>query len=70
MKRNPSVQSGVHRVQAAKLTEATLRDLAKTELELPIHAAKEPGAYEIRYVMKGKRVIARRPITVVATAEP
>lgn len=33
-------------------------------------AAKEPGAYEIRYVMKGKRVIARRPITVVAATTP
>ena len=37
---------------------------------ISLAAAKEPGAYEIRYVMKGKRVIARRPITVTAGTVP
>ncbi|MEL7487211.1 MAG: vWA domain-containing protein [Pseudomonadota bacterium] len=29
-------------------------------------APKEPGVYEVRYVLGGKRVIARNPLTVVA----
>ena len=29
-----------------------------------IKAPKEPGTYEVRYVLGGKRVVARRPITV------
>ncbi len=31
-----------------------------------INAPKDPGDYEIRYVLNGKRVVARRPITVTA----
>ncbi len=35
---------------------------------ISLTAAKEAGRYEIRYVMKGKRVIAKRDIEVTATA--
>ena len=35
---------------------------------ITLDAAKEPGTYEIRYVLKGKRVIARRRIEVSAAA--
>lgn len=31
-----------------------------------LSAPKDPGTYEIRYVLKGKRVIARRPIAITA----
>jgi Ca-activated chloride channel family protein len=37
---------------------------------IQLSAAAEPGTYEIRYVMKGKRVIARRSITVTEAAAP
>jgi Ca-activated chloride channel family protein len=37
---------------------------------IQLSAAAEPGKYEIRYVMKGKRVIARRSITVTEAAAP
>ena len=33
-------------------------------------AANEVGAYEVRYVMNGKRVLARRTIQVSAGAQP
>ena len=31
-----------------------------------LRAPKEPGTYELRYVLSGKRVVATRPITVTA----
>ena len=42
---------------------------AVTGSPISLSAAKEPGTYEIRYVLKGKKVIARRPIEVTAPAE-
>ena len=48
----------------------TSYDYVRSGEALSLVAPKEPGNYEVRYVLRGKRVIARVPITVVASELP
>jgi Ca-activated chloride channel family protein len=43
---------------------------ASSESPASLQAGSEAGAYEVRYVMDGKRVLARRAIQVTAGAQP
>ena len=43
---------------------------ARSGSPMSLQAANEPGAYEIRYVLNSRRIVARRAIQVTPAATP